>query len=359
VKFSCERCGKKYATAETPAPGRVYKLKCKACGHLIVLRISAPAIATSEIRPATSPGIAAPAEVSSPPVNLEVAPPEPAAASEIEPLPPEPVNGSYPGGASPSPRATQEISMAGLGATAFTPPPQPPPSPALPPPAPTAAEGGGGYVDLFAETPGKDEPADPFAAAARASLPEGYGKDAPAPDPLAVLMTPPPEPQPRAREAALASKVPSIPKAAQQRSNVPLVLIGVGALVLVGILAFVLLGGKNASPPPPAPAPVQVGEAPAPPPPPPPEPAAAAPAQAPVPEAAPSPAENAEKSRAERAEKTKADKKSASEERLAREERKQRERDAKARERDRREAENGAAAGLADPEGGLTQGRSY
>jgi DNA-directed RNA polymerase subunit RPC12/RpoP len=40
VKFSCERCGKRYATAETPAPGRVYKIKCKACGHLIVVKAS-------------------------------------------------------------------------------------------------------------------------------------------------------------------------------------------------------------------------------------------------------------------------------------------------------------------------------
>ena len=41
MKFSCDRCGKKYATAETPAPGRVYKLKCKACGHVIVVKTPA------------------------------------------------------------------------------------------------------------------------------------------------------------------------------------------------------------------------------------------------------------------------------------------------------------------------------
>ena len=38
MKFVCDRCGKKYATAGDPAPGKVYKLKCKACGHLIVVK---------------------------------------------------------------------------------------------------------------------------------------------------------------------------------------------------------------------------------------------------------------------------------------------------------------------------------
>jgi hypothetical protein len=39
VKFSCERCGKRYATAEPPAP-RLYKIKCRACGHVIVLNLA-------------------------------------------------------------------------------------------------------------------------------------------------------------------------------------------------------------------------------------------------------------------------------------------------------------------------------
>ena len=38
MKFVCDRCGKKYATAEDPSPGKVYELKCKACGHLIVVK---------------------------------------------------------------------------------------------------------------------------------------------------------------------------------------------------------------------------------------------------------------------------------------------------------------------------------
>ena len=38
MKFVCDGCGKKYATAEDPSAGKVYKLKCKACGHLIVVR---------------------------------------------------------------------------------------------------------------------------------------------------------------------------------------------------------------------------------------------------------------------------------------------------------------------------------
>ena len=66
MKFSCDRCGKKYATAETPAPGRVYKLKCKACGHLIVVKA-----AHAPEQPASTPP-------EPPSIGLEIGTPEPA-----------------------------------------------------------------------------------------------------------------------------------------------------------------------------------------------------------------------------------------------------------------------------------------
>ena len=59
MKFVCDRCGKRYATAEDPAAGKVYKLRCKACGNLMVVRGQAgtstgiPVISADEIAGAT------------------------------------------------------------------------------------------------------------------------------------------------------------------------------------------------------------------------------------------------------------------------------------------------------------------
>ncbi len=218
MKFSCDRCGKKYATADNPAPGRVYKLKCKACGHLIVVK----------------PGAEGPPPIPAPEIPLEVGAPEPAAP------PPWP----------------NEARSRSLDATTHV------PMPAAEEPTPQPADGG--YVDLFSDTgaaplPGASPPQDPFFAAARASLPETYGTGgSAAPDPFAPLrevtphetVTPEPPPMP---------KVPVIPKPAQQKSIVPIALMGGGVALLVGILAFVVLGSRGDAPPrdrsaPPAPA---------------------------------------------------------------------------------------------------------
>jgi len=395
VKFACERCGKKYATAETPAPGRVYRIKCKACGHLIVVKApaGATASATTELAP---PAAASPAAASAdaPAVNIEVAPAEPAAPTPLEPLPPEPTPVPVNGAEAELPRRfdpTQEVSVAGLSPAptpppAVEPPPPEPPPPPVPTPAPTLTPGEGGYVDLFAEAPRKD--IDPFAAAARASLPDGYGTTGSAPDPLAPfrqdLEAPPPEPR---GAPTLPPKVPEIPKPAPQKSTGPLLLIGVGALALLGILAFVLLGGKSG---PSAPAPVQAAAV-APPaaaPTPPPAPPAPAPVQAAAPEPAPpvaapapepakaSEPKPAKPSRADREAKAKADREAKERAKAEREakaaaereatDRARAERDAKAaaeaRERARAErearaqqAEKVAAAGTPEAEGGLSQ----
>ncbi|HEX9306417.1 MAG TPA: AgmX/PglI C-terminal domain-containing protein [Anaeromyxobacter sp.] len=370
MKFSCERCGKKYATAETPAPGRVYKIKCKACGHLIVVKASAGVVATAttEMRAPTMMGIPAvdgpgvePHPQSTPDVQLEIAPPEPA----------------YPSS-----------------------PPELPPRRAAPLAAP---QEDGGYVDLFDDSPQKEGSSlqeDPFVAAARASLPDGYGTTTPAPDPFAPLRdeltTPPPEPLTAPAAQHPVPKVPVIRKPSQQRSATPIILIGAGSLVLVGILAFVLLSGKKAPPPaqPQAAAPLQA-TAPAPQPTPaapvvpPPQsdaqPAPTAPVRAAPVAAAPSPEpkgakedrrvrdERRQRDREEKAAKDRETKEAREREKAAREAKVREERDAKAREkaardargreerdtkereRQRGEAEKVASANMGEAEAGLGQ----
>ncbi len=70
MKFVCDRCGKKYATAEDPSPGKVYKLKCRACGHLMVVKAQA---GTSTTIPALSVAELAGAQAAVPPApELEI-----------------------------------------------------------------------------------------------------------------------------------------------------------------------------------------------------------------------------------------------------------------------------------------------
>jgi TolA protein len=253
VKFTCERCGKKYATAEDPAPGRVYKLKCKACGHLIVVK-PATGVAAFEAPAGTTP-----LSHLDPSIGIEIEPPEPSG-------PPE----KAPRGAARD--ATTEISPESLRAHALE---------------MTPAPGSSGYVDLFSDVSGIQEipqkpSEDPFLSTARSSVPDLFGGGPPgAPastgaDPFADLredISAASSPEPPPRPPPPVPKVPLIPKPKQEKSFLPLVLIGAGVAVMVGILAFVLLSsGKKA----PSPAPAQVAT-PAPPPPAPPLPEPARP----------------------------------------------------------------------------------
>ncbi|HET8539864.1 MAG TPA: cell envelope integrity protein TolA [Anaeromyxobacter sp.] len=312
MKFSCERCGKKYATAENPAPGRVYKLKCKACGHLIVVKASSGSGPALEAPAGSS---AASSEPPSSPVNLEVSWPEPSRGR---------------GNAGLALDSTTEVSaasMRGPHALETTPP-----------------HGDAGYVDLFSDVPSVPDvppkrPDDPFLAAARASLPETHRGAPPLADMFADLRddisaTSAPDPPPRHSPPPV-PKVPVIPKPKQVKSALPLVLIGAGVAVLVGILAFVMLSsGKKAPGPahaPPVvatPVPVTTPPPPAPPPPqaaptPPPETTEAAPEK-------PKTDARAEQRRREREE-------AQARAEQARAEREAREREAKARERAARE----------------------
>jgi hypothetical protein len=207
VKFSCERCGKKYATADAPAPGRVYKIKCRACGHLMVVK------AAPEVVGAAIPAVPAEAPAPEPAAPLAAVPdPMPEAAAPLAAVrdpTPEPaaplaaVRDPTPEPAAPVPEptvrdATQELSTAGIAAA----------------------------TDQGARV----APPDPFAA---------LGEEL-----SALPASPAPPPEPPAPAAAAVPKIPFIPKPArQEKSALPLVLIGVGALLLAGILAFVLLGG--------------------------------------------------------------------------------------------------------------------
>ncbi|HEY6004760.1 MAG TPA: zinc-ribbon domain-containing protein, partial [Anaeromyxobacter sp.] len=227
MKFSCERCGKKYATADPPSPGKVYKLKCKACGHLIVVRAAASAAAQPD-----APGTAAavPASLEIPDLPLAYGAPEAAA----------PARNGAPEGAPQIPGdETSQVAIEPAAAAEEE---------ARPP------QGDSGYVDLFSDlTPvhGMEvAPGDPLFAAARASLPEAYGSAGGAPDPFAALArkgggarsAQPPSSMP---------KIPVIPKPPPHGIGLPIALIGGGVAVLVGILAFVLLGfGKKPAPPP-------------------------------------------------------------------------------------------------------------
>lgn len=71
MKFVCDRCGKRYASVDEPAAGRVYRIRCR-CGHVIVVR---------------GPGAAPRRDAGEGPRSLGPAPAL-AAAGEPEPLPP-------------------------------------------------------------------------------------------------------------------------------------------------------------------------------------------------------------------------------------------------------------------------------
>jgi DNA-directed RNA polymerase subunit RPC12/RpoP len=331
VKFSCERCGKKYATADPPSPGKVYKLKCKACGHLIVVRASAAA------QPA-APGAAAAASAPPPEIpDLPVpfAEPEPAAAARN-------------GATASAPQAPDEDASQVLLEVS-------PPFEAEPRPA----HGDPGYVDLFSDlTPaqGAEVPQHaPLSAAARASLPEAYGSAGGAPDPLAALG------QDRARaQPPSTPQIPVFPKPPPSKHGLPIALIGGGVAVLVGILAFVLLGVGKKTPPPPRPIRAEEPVLPAPMPPP-------QPAQAQPPEPSPPPVEaqapppaprevrgsssgpSAEERLREERRRRSRDEAQAARDAQERERRSRREREAA--ERERKDRERLAAAAVAQPEG--------
>ena len=293
MRFSCDRCGKRYATNDVPVPGRTYRLKCKACGNLILVKGEAASTAPD------SPS--APSEHTDPAAaSLEWS----AAATPLADLvrpPPAPGPGEPPeGSAEPGP-----------------PPPASSPPPLTPAPTPAPAPSGARYVELFDErdlaevtpTPttgsralGQGPPPlgapPPLAAPADAALPP---EGPPADDPFAsvraeleaaaaeerIAPAPPPGPSPeRAAEPKGTPERPEFSPPARRRGPVLAFAVAGAAVVLVLVALAVWrpfssgLARAPASAAPPAPAAL-------------PPPAAAepkpAPAPAPPPKAAPEP----------------------------------------------------------------------
>ncbi len=83
MKFACDRCGKRYASVDEPAAGRVYRIRCR-CGHEIVVRGPSPAPpdeaaarARSFEPPPLPPPLASPEPPPEPsPVAAAVSPPD-------------------------------------------------------------------------------------------------------------------------------------------------------------------------------------------------------------------------------------------------------------------------------------------
>lgn len=257
MKFSCDRCGKKYATADQPQPGRVYKVTCKACGHLVVVR---------------GPGSAAAAEP-------HRAPHEATAELSVT---------------TPTPSGSMPLSAGAAGVV---------PLPAAEPQEPAPPREG--YIDLFDDGPSDDAPSradgvldaldgpdgtpgaggvsapDPFAEAARASLAGGAAD--------AFTATPEPSGGEKLRAGPVVH-VPEIPKLPKQKHGSALALIGGGVVVLLGILGITMwsMRGRESTPParpsgPTSAAPSAVPASP-------PGPTSAAPVPAPAAAPAPSPA---------------------------------------------------------------------
>ncbi len=327
MKFVCDRCGKKYATAEDPAPGKVYKLKCKACGHLIVVKGQAgtmtgiPAITAAEVamataaqEPALTPApVQHPEPAQHPEIDLHVEPEPPPAESPGTPLPgafapftgsaPEPVTDDAIEPLPPPPDSDgsalpPEVALAVDGAAGadhpepLAVPPELEPAPALDP-------------ALLPPSPDKDELADfaaaaaevmaaPFATAgntdgqktgpgyvdlfgditgqrelaARSRLTDAFSVAARASLPDSYTGAPPPGAAPTP-DSRVAQAVPALSKAPARKSGLggtPIAIVGLGMVALVGITAWALLGRGGAPAPRPvtAPTPVAVVEPPRP-----------------------------------------------------------------------------------------------
>jgi hypothetical protein len=72
LRLSREHCGKSFTTKDVPVPGRVYRLKCRACGNVMQVVGSAP---SSTPAPAPDLAGAKPAETPSPTSDKAQRPP--------------------------------------------------------------------------------------------------------------------------------------------------------------------------------------------------------------------------------------------------------------------------------------------
>ncbi|WP_242345699.1 zinc-ribbon domain-containing protein [Anaeromyxobacter terrae] len=120
MKFVCDSCGKRFASVDEPAPGRVYRVRCR-CGHVILVRgpAAAPATRAAEARLRSVEPPPAP-----PPLRAPSQEPERAAA----PVAPPPRAETVPGRGGPAPEATEaeaEAELAPVEAALPAPPRRP------------------------------------------------------------------------------------------------------------------------------------------------------------------------------------------------------------------------------------------
>jgi DNA-directed RNA polymerase subunit RPC12/RpoP len=245
MKFLCDACGKKYSTSEPPVRGKVYRLTCKACGHVIVLKgptgeASEPQ-APSGGRPA--PGVPAgggpvATDAESGFEGLELLPPE----LTGPPIPVPPAAAARPADLLPPPPAPDKDELADFAA-------------AIAGTGPIASLDPGTGADPFAG--GRQGGA--LAAARRASLPDGpAGGGAGRP----TVRSPAGEPSRTGAGLAVALR-----REPGRRAGLPPAVIVLGVAIIVGVTAVALLrGGQPADAPPAASPPAADLPPPAPPP---------------------------------------------------------------------------------------------
>lgn len=203
MKFACEQCGKRYATAEEPLPGRVYRIRCRACGHVIVLRGPAAA-AVDEPRVAASPPPTPP-----PPVEA----PSPAPAAE-GPLAAGDGEGAGDGAWREEGAAASPVGDGGAAAAAHPPPATPAPEVATPERAPAEPP--------IAPEQGLEAGAELGSASGLAPAPASEDDLAPAPQRPALELGRIPRERPRSR----------------------ILLVALGVVVLLALAAVALLRGR-------------------------------------------------------------------------------------------------------------------
>ncbi len=259
MKFACERCGRSYSVADE-LRGRAFKMKCKSCDHLIVVKpAAAPVVAVVPPPPAPAappaPALQMPpkwtqaaneravAEVTpSVPERSSVASPPRLSADSVDPMAAKPA-GPVPGVVAPSNGEYLDFALEPERIEEATPPSEEPPADeavaavleaamATPSPdtTPAGRDIGTGSRDPFGGLgPLESEPEIEVASEPLAPVsPEPVPKAAPVPPPV---VSGPPESPASSPTASLMVKVRGLPKAAIYGGAAALVVVA-GVLVL-------------------------------------------------------------------------------------------------------------------------------
>jgi hypothetical protein len=175
VKFACDCCGRSYSVAEE-LRGRAFKMKCKLCGHLIVVKPSAaplfPETATRSTGSIDEHHVAQPGAVPlhelTPVESIPIAFPQPGSRAPSEALPPFPSLTKSSESRPPPPHPSTSItdrapSQAATHDSPETAAAAPPPLPAPEVPSPDRdSPAPGGYLDfLLDEKLGPPSPVPP------------------------------------------------------------------------------------------------------------------------------------------------------------------------------------------------------